>query len=68
MAKSQYSADSAYNPHSLLLSDIPTRDARLPSAGIDDAWACPNPPVVASANAAPPTATTPPAISATLNR
>jgi hypothetical protein len=52
MAKRQYSADSAHDPHPLLLSGTPTRDARLSAAGIHDAGASSNPFAVPAAKAA----------------
>jgi hypothetical protein len=52
MAKRQYSADSAHDPHLLLLSGTPTRDARLSAAGINDAGVSSNPFAVAAAKAA----------------
>jgi hypothetical protein len=53
MAKCQYSADSARNPHPLLLNGIPAWDAPLPVADINNAEASSNPFVFVPAKSAP---------------
>jgi hypothetical protein len=52
MAKHHYSADSARNPHPLLLSGIPAWDTPSPSAGINNAAPSSNPFVFAPAKPA----------------